>query len=348
MTVTRAQVAVLAVICVLAVGGALAYFGYARSRAEAQQSAGSVVSRSSDLDALMAGDHVVFRSTALDETYGRLSVVALTDPAGPRASTASICERVYATAAGGVCLTADRGIVTTYGITDLDARLAPTTDAELAGPPSRARMSADGTMIASTVFVSGHSYSAPSFSTQTIIRRGTGDVVGDLEDFATTVDGRPLTETDRNFWGVTFVDDDDFFATAASASAGKTWLVRGSVSGRAMTSIRTDAECPSISPDRTRVAYKTRQGNPAPGQWSIAVLDLATGTQTVLAERRSVDDQVEWLDDHTVLYALPDAASEATSDVWQLPADGTGSPTVFIPQAMSPAVVRMSPAVAPG
>jgi hypothetical protein len=66
-----------------------------------------------------------------------------------------------------------------------------------------------------------------------------------------------------------------------------------------------------------------------------------------LAERRSVDDQVEWLDDRTLLYALPDANSEATSDVWRLPADGTGSPTVFIPQAMSPAVVRMSPAVVP-
>jgi hypothetical protein len=39
--------------------------------------------------------------------------------------------------------------------------------------------------------------------------------------------------------------------------------------------------------------------------------------------------------------------TDATSDVWQLPADGTGSPTVLIPQAMSPAVVRMSPAVVP-
>jgi hypothetical protein len=201
-------------------------------------------------------------------------------------------------------------------------------------------MSADGSMIASTVFVSGHSYSAPSFSTETIIRHGNGEVVGNLEDFATTVDGRPFTETDRNFWGVTFADDDTFYATAASATAGQTWLVRGSVSGRTMTSIRTDAECPSISPDRTRVGFKTRLGNPAPGQWSVAVLDLATGTQTVLAERRSVDDQVEWLDDHTVLYALPGADSEATSDVWQVPADGSGGPTIFIPLAMSPAVVR--------
>ena len=109
-----------------------------------------------------------------------------------------------------------------------------------------------------------------------------------------------------------------------------------------MTSVRTDAECPSISPDRTRVAYKTRQGNSAPGQWHIAVLDLATGKETVLAETRSVDDQVEWLDDNTVLYALPRDGSEATvTDVWQVPADGTGSPTILVPEGSSPSVVRL-------
>ena len=71
-----------------------------------------------------------------------------------------------------MCLTADRGIVTNYGVTMLDARLAPVGSSDLAGPPSRVRMSADGSMVATTVFVSGHSYSAPSFSTQTVIRRG--------------------------------------------------------------------------------------------------------------------------------------------------------------------------------
>jgi hypothetical protein len=62
--------------------------------------------------------------------------------------------------------------------------------------------------------------------------------------------------------------------------------------------------------------------------------------QTVLAESRSVDDQVEWLDDRSLLYALPSTDTEASSDIWQVPADGTGRPSVFIPLAMSPAVVR--------
>ena len=74
---------------------------------------------------MLAQDRVVFRSTALGDTYGKLSVVALADPAGPRVVAGPGCERVYATATDGVCITADRGIVAKYGITELNARLGP-------------------------------------------------------------------------------------------------------------------------------------------------------------------------------------------------------------------------------
>ena len=108
-----------------------------------------------------------------------------------------------------------------------------------------------------------------------------------------------------------------------------------------MTSLRTDAECPSLSPDQTKIAYKKRLDSKARGVWRLAVLDLRTGQESLLAEPRSVDDQVEWLDDGRLLYALSRPGSEATtSDVWVVPADGTGAPTVFIPEASSPAVVR--------
>ena len=338
---TRLRWIALTVICVLAVGGAMAYFAYARSTADAQMANAPAVAQTSDLDALLAADHVVFRSTALGQSYGRLSVVALADPAGDRAVLDTSCERVYATAVNGVCITADRGIVPKYGITELNADLAPQGSSDLTGLPSRARISPDGSLISTTTFVTGHSYAESSFSTATVLRRDTGEEIGNLESFAATVDGQPFTAVDRNYWGVTFVDDDTFYATGASTSMGKTWLMKGSIAAQTMTSIRTDAECPSISPDRTRVAYKTRQGNPAPGQWRIAVYDLGSGTETVLAETRSVDDQVEWLDDSTVLYALPREGTEATTtDVWQVPADGTGAPAVLIPQASSPAVVR--------
>lgn len=341
ITTTRGRLISLAVICALAIGGALAYFGYARTTAEAQMANAPVVAQTSDLQALLAQDHVVFRSTALGGSYGKLSVVSLADPAGDRAVLDSSCERVYATAVNGVCITAERGVVSSYGITELNAALAPQNSSELTGLPSRARISPDGSLISTTTFVSGHSYAESSFSTATVLRRDTGEEIGNLEDFTATVDGQPFTAVDRNYWGVTFVDDDVFYATGASTSMGKTWLMKGSISARTMTSIRTDAECPSISPDRTRVAYKTRQGNPAPGQWQIAVYDLATSTETVLPGDRSVDDQVEWLDNSTVLYALPrEGTGATTTDIWQVPADGSGPPVVVIPQASSPAVVR--------
>ena len=71
----------------------------------------------------------------------------------------------------------------------------------------------------------------------------------------------------------------------------------------------------------------------------MAVLDLATLQETALAETHSVDDQIEWLDDDQILYALPDETSEAIANVWALPADG-GAPRLLLPQAELPAVVR--------
>ena len=119
-----------------------------------------------------------------------------------------------------------------------------------------------------------------------------------------------------------------------------TWLVRGSLSARRLTALREDAECPSLSPDRTRIAFK-KHGTLAPGHWRLAVYDLATGTETVLAETRSVDDQVEWLDDSRVIYGLPrSVAGTASSDLWAVPADGSGNPQLMVHDAWSPAVVR--------
>jgi Tol biopolymer transport system component len=145
---------------------------------------------------------------------------------------------------------------------------------------------------------------------------------------------------DRNFWGVTFADDDNtFYATAASGST--TWLMRGSLKAKSLVSLRTDAECPSLSPDQTKIAYKKRLDSKARGVWRLAVLDLRTGQESLLAETRSVDDQVEWLDGNRLLYGVSRPGSEATtSDVWVVPADGTGSAQIFIPEASSPAVVR--------
>ena len=61
----------------------------------------------------------------------------------------------------------------------------------------------------------------------------------------------------------------------------------------------------------------------------------------MLAETHSVDDQVEWLDNTAVIYGLPRAsAGSASSDIWTVPADGTGTPRLLVHDAWSPAVVR--------
>jgi Tol biopolymer transport system component len=205
----------------------------------------------------------------------------------------------------------------------------------LTGLPSRARVSPDGRYGATTSFVTGHSYAQDTFSVQTlIIDMGRGKVLADLEkDFTVLRDGKPIKEVDFNFWGVTFTRDSDrFYATLRTG--GKTYLLEGSVRARRARVLRQNAECPSISPDNTRLAYKKRVS----GQWRFHVLDLKTGVEIALAETNGVDDQVEWLDNDNVLYAFAPPAA-----IWVLPADGSGSPRKFLSQALSPAVVSNEP-----
>jgi hypothetical protein len=333
------RVVLLAAILLVAVLGATGYVWQVRQD-QVEQVAGAPVVATGDVAAVSARARLVFRSTALGADYGRVAMVPITDPGGPRAFTAASCERVYATAADAICLSADRGVVTTYKAQLLDANWAPARDLPLTGIPSRARLSRDGSLAATTTFVFGDSYANPGqFSTRTIVTRTGGEVAGDIEKFTLTVGGKTITAADKNLWGVTFADDDRFYATAASG--GKTWLVEGSLTAKTVNALRGDVECPSLSPDGTRVAFKKRGDLPA-GKWRLAVHDLRAGTETVLAETRSVDDQVEWLDDETAIYGLPrGSAGSGASDVWRVPADGTGQPELLIKDAWSPAVVRV-------
>lgn len=336
MTV-RARLLIFAAVVVFAVSGAGWYvFGVKRGQAANH----AVASSSGELAALAAGPHLVFRSTAPGAGYGQVALVPIAAADGPRSFTPAACDRVYAVRGTAVCLVALRGLATTYEAQTLGPQWTPTRTEPLPGLPSRARISRAGTLTSTTTFVYGDSYNAPGqFSTRTLVSRtGGGGEPTDLEKFDLIVDGKPVTSTDRNLWGVTFVDDDRFYATAASGK--KTWLVQGTLSGRKLTALRTDVECPSLSPDGTRIAFKKR-GDLPPGHWRLTVLNLATGAETALAETRSVDDQAEWRDDATVLYGLPRSGEgTASSDVWAVPADGSGSPRVLVPNAWSPAVVR--------
>lgn len=337
---TRLRLVLLGVIVVAVVLSAGGYVWHVRQDQAAALASATPVGQRDDLAALRTQPHLIFRNTALGQGFGKVAVVPLTDPGGPRALTPVDCERVHATAADTICLSADRGLVTTYRAQLLDSLLQPTRDLPLTGLPSRTRLSRDGSLVATTTFVYGDSYANPGqFSTRTVVTRTDGAVAGDIEQFKLTVDGKVVTAADKNLWGVTFADDDRFYATAASG--GRTWLVEGSLRTRTVNAIRGDVECPSLSPDKTRIAFKKHGTLPA-GRWHLAVYNLRTGTETPAAEPRSVDDQVEWLDDETLTYGLPRTAPNgaSTSDIWQIPADGTGAPRVLVSDAWSPAVIR--------
>jgi hypothetical protein len=334
----RARLISLVAIVVLAVLGTVIYVANVHSDQKKAVASAEPVPTAA-LATLTAQPHIVFRSTAIGDDYGHVAVASLADPSGPRAFTPVSCDRVYARSAEAVCLYSKPGLVTTYRAEVLGADWAVKQTLPLSGVPSRTRISPDSSMVATTTFVTGHDYSSPGqFSTATLVTRVGSKKSVNIEGFKLVVDGKRLTAADRNMWGVTFVDDDNFFATAASG--GKTWLVKGSLSTRTLTALRPDAECPSVSPDHTRVAFKTRNGQPT-GQWHIAVYDLATGKGTILSEQHSVDDQVEWLDDSHILYGLQRAGTgPSASDVWMVDADGSGTPRLFIKDAWSPAVVR--------
>jgi hypothetical protein len=73
-------------------------------------------------------------------------------------------------------------------------------DVKIVGSPSRARLSADATRAASTVFVTGHSYLDTGFSTVTeIVDATTGKGFGNLETFR-IVKTAGRTDIDVSLW----------------------------------------------------------------------------------------------------------------------------------------------------
>jgi hypothetical protein len=277
---------------------------------------------------------ILFRSRdASDpEGNGRVASVPVERPSGARRGTGRRCERAYYTRTRGLCLAPRGSFLLTYVAEILGTGPDVRHTVKLSGFPSRARISPDGRLGAVTTFVQGHSYAAEgAFSTRTVlIDMERGAELAELEEFAVVRDGERIRARDVNFWGVTFAEDSNrFFATLATG--GKTYLIEGDVAARSATVRHENVECPSLSPDGTRIAYKKLVERP--GVWRLHVLDLETMRETALAETRSVDDQVEWLDDRRVLYGTE-------NDVWTAPADGSGKPSVLIADADSPAVAR--------
>lgn len=251
--------------------------------------------------------------------------------AGALVGRGPVCQRAYAAGGTLACLRSTGvpfsseltvfrgGGAATQGSGVPDLRL------DLWGNPSRSQVSPSGRFVAWTVFRSGDSYmQAGGFSTTAgFYDLETGDHYGSLEDFTVLRDGRKVTAADVNFWGITFAADDrTFYATLGSG--GRTWLLRGQVGSRTLTTLREGVECPSLSPDGTRIAYKARAGD----GWRAHVLRLDGGTDVALADialagDQPVDDQIAWVDDETVAYGTSVGGEPVVVTV---PADGSGEP----------------------
>jgi hypothetical protein len=279
---------------------------------------------------------MAFRNMAWGPHRDEISTVPVGSPSAPRTTSGVKCLRFYAASGTGVCLQAVHSALSdSYRALILDSRLREKAHYTVPGIPSRARVSPTGHLAAWTAFVGGDSYAGTNFSTRAaIVDIRTGTYIPTLESFKVVKDGRPYQASDVNFWGVTFTSDDRTFS-ATLATKGSTYLVRGDLKSRTVTTLHANVECPSLSPDGTRIAYKKRvPGLPKDAPWRLYVLDLHTMRETPLAETRSVDDQATWQDDHTIVYAL---AGDYGADLYRVPADGTGKPREISGAAVSPA-----------
>ncbi|MDH6131544.1 hypothetical protein P3T37_000913 [Kitasatospora sp. MAA4] len=285
-----------------------------------------------------SGRELVFRNMTWGPYRDDLVTVPADRPDAPRTASGVKCLRFYAASGTGVCLQAEHGTLgDSYQAVILDAGLRELHRFPLAGIPTRARVSPDGRLAAWTVFVGGDSYAGTNFSTRTsIVDTRTWKLDDNLETFTIIKDGHPYRASDINVWGVTFADDDRFYATVATG--GQTYLVQGSLSARTLTTLHQNVECPSLSPDGTRIAYKKRVPGASPdAPWRLYVLDLRTMTETATAEHRNIDDQAVWSDDSTLVYALP---GNYGTDLWTVPADGTGAARLLTKAALAPAYLQ--------
>ncbi|MFF3171132.1 TolB family protein [Streptomyces sp. NPDC057900] len=335
----RNRILVLACALVVLAGVAVASVLHASARADRRNQARPGGPRiTAGPVSLTASRLMVFRNMAWGPHRDELASVPASDPSSPRVASKVKCLRFYAASGTGVCLRAKRGAVQdTYQAVVLDAGLRERARYDVPGIPSRARVSPSGRYAAWTAFVGGDSYAGTNFSTRAaIVDTHTGRLTSSLEAYRVVKGGRTYHAADVNFWGVTFASDDrTFYATMATH--GSAYLVRGDLRARTVTTVHTNVECPSLSPDGTRVAYKKRvKGLPADAPWHLYVLDLRTGHETALSEPRSVDDQAVWHDDRTLTYALP---GDYGADLYTIPADGTGTPRRISTAAVSPAYI---------
>jgi len=306
----------LCVICVTAAGS---YFLFARHRTSLQKVSPvdepSVSTVSPQLPATtqparrIPTRRLLFCDLSTNAHQGRLATVDLN---GPREHELHfydqlVCMRADFRGGNGICLHMNLNNPLSPNeavIFDKEFRIKHVIP--LAGVASRTRVSPNGEWGAVTVFTGVNSYASSRMSTKTtVIDIQTGTTLFDLEDLVVRNKGVVFKQPDFNFWGVTFTKDSRYFYATLS-TGGRIYLIKANLATLQADVICENIECPSLSPDNARIAFKKRSLSGKRPTWHLAVLNLATLKETLLPEPEPIDQQVQWYDNHHVMYALPE------------------------------------------
>jgi hypothetical protein len=274
------------------------------------------------------------------DDYGRLAI-RHTD--GSRTLLERSCLRVHVAADRGVCLSKDDAIISSYTTIFFDTANPDAEIKSYAGAlPSRVRVSPSGTFSSVTAFLTGSSYEDISTDTTTAVT--IDDIDGnilrrDANQFEVLADDEKYDTFGSQYWGMTFVDEDEFYVTGFYGDDPE--IMHGSLQDMTVTPTGWEGSCPSVSPDGKTIVFKELRPQ---GGFDLVAVDLKSGERWMLGEERSADDQVEWLDDDTILYALhPDGGNTQTQpefDIWVLDIAPGSEPALFLPNADSPATMR--------
>ena len=239
----------------------------------------------------------IFRQTASIRTTARWVDTA---HAGERHFVEALqCEVVYVSGGRGICLSADRGVFTTYEANySTRARLpSPAASRSRVFPAVRAFPSM-GRWRRSRSSPSGHGYTTLDFDADAAHRHADGERARGSRIVRGPQGWRGgISNADFNFWGVTFTADARSSTPLRCRPAGKHYLVRGKCRRRAHRRgvIHENVECPSLSPGRT----PRRIQKASPGRQSHSVAAVSSSISPAAARSRfgksaALDDQLEW------------------------------------------------------
>jgi hypothetical protein len=277
---------------------------------------------------------LMFRALAPPAAHDRVAMIAIGDAKLTRAVTPLSCARVHFSGGRGLCLIEESvGTVTRHAAIVFDRSFRQRHRILLPGVPTRVRVSPDGRLAAVSTYAEEETPAGERLALESmILDLEHGGVLADLREFDVDPQG-PAIGMPRDFASVAFdADGDRFYATLSTLT--NRHLVIGSVRNRRLRVIGDGFANEALSPDGRRLVVKRVTDR---GFWQLSILELPSMTEHRLEHgTRSIDDQVEWLDDESVIFH--DATGTGTG-IWQLAVDGAG-PELLMLDAYSPVVVR--------